>query len=47
MQHYRKLLITLETQGNAAWASAATDGGGRARRVLAEIATKVRKAKKA
>ena len=45
-QHFRKMLITLENQVNAALASAATDGVGRARRVLAEIATKVRKAKK-
>ena len=45
-QHFRKMLITLENQVNAALASAATEGVGRARRVLAEIATKVRKAKK-
>ena len=44
-QYFRKMLVNLENQVNSALASAATDGVGRARRVLAEIATKVRKAK--
>ncbi len=44
-QHFRKMLINLENQVNSALASAATDGVGRARRVLAEIATKVRQSK--
>ena len=44
-QYFRKMLVNLENQVNSALASAATDGVGRARRGLAEIATKVRKAK--
>ena len=43
--YFRKLLLNLETQVNAALSSAGTDAMGRGRRVLAEIAVKIRKAR--
>ena len=43
--HFRKLLINLETQVNTALSAASSDGLSRGRRVLAEIATKISRAK--
>ena len=43
--YFRKLLINLGNQVNVALSSASTDALGRARRVLSEIARKIRKAK--
>jgi hypothetical protein len=43
--YFRKLQLNLETQVNAALSSAGTDAMGRGRRVLAEIAVKIRKAR--
>ena len=42
---FRKLLINLETQVSSALSAASSDGLGRGQRVLAEIASKIRKAK--
>ena len=44
-EYFRKLLINLESQVNGTLSSASTDGLNRGRRVLAEIATKIRRAK--
>ena len=44
-EYFRKLLINLESQVSGTLSGASTDGLNRGRRVLAEIATKVRRAK--
>jgi len=44
-EYFRKLLINLEIQVTGTLSSASTDGLNRGRRVLAEIATKIRRAK--
>ena len=43
--YFRKLLLNLEAQINTALSSASTEAMGRGRRVLAEIAVKIRKAR--
>jgi hypothetical protein len=44
-EFYRKMLVNLGNQVNGALSAASSDGLGRGRRVLAEIASKIRRAK--